>query len=89
MLRRTFLGNMIASAAAAVAGLPWPTLAATAVAGIPAPEIDPEDMLRCEACGGVGWVNGGGYRYPDCRHCDGSGVMTKDQVNAYWDRNIG
>jgi len=33
---------MIASAAAAVAGLPWPTLAATAVAGIPAPEIDPE-----------------------------------------------
>jgi hypothetical protein len=87
MLRRTFLGNMIATAVAAVAGLPWPTLTATAIAE--APEIDPEDMLRCEACGGVGWVNGGGYRYPDCKHCDGSGVMTTDQVNAYWDRNIG
>ena len=89
MLRRTFLGNMIATAVAAIAGLPWPTLAPAAVAEVPAPEIDPEDMWRCEACGGCGWVNGAGHRYPDCKHCDGSGVMTKDQVYAYWDRNIG
>lgn len=64
-------------------------LAATAVAEIPAPEIDSEDQWRCEACGGVGWVNGGGYRYPDCKHCDGTGIMTMEQTEAYWDRRRG
>jgi hypothetical protein len=84
-MNRRELMTGTAAAALAVAFRPIP-LAIPAVSVAMAAIVDPEDILQCEACGGVGWVNGAGFNYPDCRHCDGSGQMSADQVEAYWDR---
>lgn len=71
--RREFLANTSATAM---------TIAmAPAFQAVALPE-----MFACEGCLGHGWLNSRSAGYPDCRHCDGSGLMTNDQLHAWWDR---
>lgn len=49
-----------------------------------------EELLACPECKGMGWQKQwpGEYREPppDCRECDGTGERTKEQIEAYNER---
>lgn len=56
------------------------------------------EEYRCERCQGTGWLHSRSGHYgqdklwvatdafPDCTECNGSGVLTKNQLEAHWDR---
>ena len=75
MNRREFLAGTSAVAIAVAMPMPMPALADAEII---------ERGFACEACNGMGWSRA--RNHPDCKWCQGTGVMSWDEANAFWDR---
>lgn len=51
------------------------------------------EKVACPACQGMGWQKqwpgSGREPPPDCRACGGTGEMTQDDADSYFDRQRG
>ena len=44
------------------------------------------DEVACPKCSGMGWREAKREPWPDCGYCEGTGIVTEQKFEAYYDQ---